>query len=258
MKKPKASYSWRNVAAPTYAEKEQPVVSMLGCNVTDRARRTCPDLLRQDQVLSKEEYNIMKKNNFSSFHIRKWYLLVEEVLANESGALADGKPLRKFVIAACLHNPFAGRFVEDLSPFIGPSPDLGHEFARRLSEATQGLTIESYGKACLVGMDGEYEHGNALLTNPAANPVRESVGGGKAWVPSSSKRGGPGTSIDIPLAHKDALYVRSHYDTVTAQFSDAPNRDEVIVCWAVATRGRLHARLGGLDASKIKGQDGLY
>jgi len=199
----------------------------------------------------------MREPNLSVFHIRKWYLQIEDTLAGETGAPADGEPLRKIAIAACLHNPFAGRFVSDLSPWTGPSPDLGHEISRRIKAAAQGRAIESYGKACIVGVDGEYEHGNALLTNPAANPVREGIGGGKSWVPSTGKRGGPGTTIDIPLAHKDALYVRSHYDTLTAQFADGPNRDEVVVIWAFATRGRLNARLGGLKASEIKGQDGL-
>jgi hypothetical protein len=199
----------------------------------------------------------MKHPNFGPYHIRKWYRQIEDVLANESGMAADGAPLRKIVIAAALHNPYAGRYEADLSAFVEASPALGAEFGRRLREAAQGAPIESYGKACLVGMDGEYEHGNALLTNPAANPVREAVGGGKAWVPSTGKRGGPGTSIDIPLAHKDALYVRSHYDTVTSMFNDAPNRDEVLVIWAFATRGRLHARLGGLRASEIEGRNGL-
>lgn len=199
----------------------------------------------------------MKNPNFGAFHIRKWYLQVEDTLAGETGAAADGAPLRKIVIAACIHNPFAGRYVQDLSSWIEPSPELGREFGRRIRESAQGQAIESYGKACLVGIDGEYEHGNALLTNPAANPVRDGVGGGKSWVPSTGKRGSPGTAIDIPLAHKDALYVRSHYDTLTAQFSDGPNRDEVIVAWAFATRGRLNARLGGLAASDVKGEDGL-
>ena len=196
--------------------------------------------------------------NFSVFHIRKWYLQVEDTLCGESGAPADGEPLRKIVIAACLHNPFAGKFVQDLSPWIEPSPELGKEFGRRIQEVAQGRRIESYGKACLVGIDGEYEHGNALLTNPAANPIREAVGGAKSWVPSTGKRGAPGTVIDIPLAHKNALYVRSHYDTATAMFSDGPNRDEVILIWAFATRGRLNARLGGLKASEVLGNDGLY
>jgi hypothetical protein len=199
----------------------------------------------------------MKTPNLSAFHIRKWYLQIEDTLAGESGAPADGDALRKIVIAASIHNPFAGRYVQDLSSWIEPSPDLGREFGRRIREAAAGRAIESYGKACLVGVAGEYEHGNALLTNPAANPVRDAVGGGKSWVPSTGKRGGPGTTLDIPLAHKDALYVRSHYDTVTAMFSDAPNPDEVLICWAFATRGRLNARLGGLKASDVKGEDGL-
>jgi hypothetical protein len=201
--------------------------------------------------------DLLKTPNFGDYHIRKWYLQIEQTLANESGLRADGEPLTKFVIAAAIHNPFAGRFEEDLSSFVEPSPSLGQEFGRRIIEAAAGAHIESYGKAALVGVDGEYEHGNALLTNPAANPVRDALGGGMSWVPSSGKRGGPGTAIDIPLAHKDALYVRSHYDTVTATFNDAPNRDEVVVIWAFATRGRLHARLGGLKASEIQGKDGL-
>ncbi len=199
----------------------------------------------------------MKTPNFGPFHIRKWFLQIEDNLAGESGQAADGAPLRKIVIAACLHNPYAGRYVQDLSAWIEASPPLGQEFGRRIQAAAGGQAIESYGKACLVGIDGDYEHGNALLTNPAANPVREAVGGGKSWVPSTGKRGGPGTILDIPLAHKDALYVRSHYDTVSVSFNDAPNRDEVLLCWAFATRGRLNARLGGLKASEIKGQDGL-
>ncbi len=201
---------------------------------------------------------VMKAPNFGPFHVRKWFLQVEDTQANEAGELADGAPLTRIVVAAAaVHNPYAGRFEKDLSGFIEPSPLLGEEFGRRIREAARGRSIQSYGKACLVGTDGEYEHGNALLTSAAANPVRAALGGGKAWVPSTGKRGGPGTAIDIPLAHKDALYVRSHYDTFTATFGDAPNRDEVLVIWAFATRGRLHARLGGLEASQVKGQDGL-
>jgi hypothetical protein len=198
-----------------------------------------------------------KTPNFNAFHIRKWYLQIEDTLATESGAGADGEPLRKFVLAACLHNPYAGRYEQDLGAWIDASPALGQEFGRRIQAAAAGQPIESYGKACLVGSDGDYEHGNALLTNPAANPVRDGVGGGKSWVPSTGKRGGPGTILDVPLAHKDALYVRSHYDTISVSFNDAPSRDEVLIVWAFATRGRLNARLGGLKASDVKGQDGL-
>ena len=198
-----------------------------------------------------------KAPNFHGYHIRKWYLQIEDTLAGETGRSADGAPLRKIVIAAALHNPYAGRYEPDLSAFIESSPALGAEFGRRIKEAAAGQAIESYGKACLVGTDGEYEHGNALLTNPAANPVRDALGGAKSWVPSTGKRGGPGTVLDVPLAHKDALYVRSHYDTVSVMFNDAPNRDELLIVWAFATRGRLNARLGGLKASDVKGQDGL-
>lgn len=199
----------------------------------------------------------MKNPNFGVFHIRKWFLQIDDTLATENGKPADGEPVRKIVIAACVHNPFAGRHVEDLTPWIEGSVELGLEFGRRIKAAAEGVAIESYGKAILVGLDGDYEHGNALLTNPAANPIRDALGGGKSWVPSTGKRGVPGTIVDIPLAHKDALYVRSHYDTVSASFNDAPNRDEVLVCWAFATRGRLHARLGGLKASEVEGQNGL-
>ena len=195
--------------------------------------------------------------NFGAFHIRKWFSQIEEVLAGETGAAHDGAPLIKYMIGACIHNPYAGRYVEDLSAWIDASPELGIEIGRRLLLLTGGASVESYGKAILVGIDGEYEHGNALLTNPAANPVRNAVGGGKSWVPSTGKRGVPGTILDIPLAHKDALYVRSHYDTMSVSFDDAPNRDEVIICWAFATRGRLNARLGGLKTSEVKGEDGL-
>lgn len=199
----------------------------------------------------------MKSPNFGIFHIRKWFQYAEETLATESGQPADGLSLHKYVVAACIHNPFAGRYVEDLSAWIEGSPELGREFGRRILALSAGHEIQSYGKAILVGTDGDYEHGNALLTNPAANPVRDALGGGKAWVPSTGKRGVPGTVLDIPLAHKDALYVRSHYDTLSVSFSDAPSRDEVLICWAFATRGRLNARLGGIKASEIKGEDGL-
>ncbi|HEX5739409.1 MAG TPA: amino acid synthesis family protein [Hydrogenophaga sp.] len=199
----------------------------------------------------------MKSPNFGIFHVRKWFLQVEDSLAGETGAPADGEPLRKIVIAACVHNPYAGRYEQDLSTWIEGSPELGREFGRRIQAAAGDQQIQSYGKAILVGADGEYEHGNALLTNPAADPIRVALGGGKSWVPSTGKRGVPGTVLDIPLAHKDALYVRSHYDSVSVSFNDAPSRDEVLVCWAFATRGRLNARLGGLKASEVKGLDGL-
>ncbi|MSQ69997.1 MAG: amino acid synthesis family protein [Betaproteobacteria bacterium] len=199
----------------------------------------------------------MRKANFKGYHIRKWFTQIEDTLANESGQAADGAPLRKIVIAAAIHNPYAGKFSRTLDRIVKPSPLLGTAFGERIRELAGAGGIQSYGKACLVGTAGEYEHGNAFLTSVFADPVRDAIGGGMSWVPSSGKRGGPGTAIDIPLAHKDALYVRSHYDTVTATFSDAPAPDEVVVIFAFATRGRLHARLGGLKAGEVKGKDGL-
>jgi hypothetical protein len=204
-----------------------------------------------------EDVNLSKPANFKRYHIRKWYVQIDESLANESGQLADGAPLRKLVLAAAIANPYAGRFSENLDLIVADSPALGEEFGRRVQALLGSDRIESYGKAAIVGTGGEYEHGNAFLTSIFADPVRDAVGGGSAWIPSSGKRGTPGTSIDIPLAHKDALYVRSHYDTLTAQFADAPSADEVVVAFAFASRGRLHARLGGLRSTEITGEDGL-
>lgn len=191
----------------------------------------------------------MRTKNFGEFHIRKWYLQIEDTLANETGVLADGEPVRKIVIGAAVHNAFSGKFVEDLSGAVRASATLGEEFGKRLQNVIGNARVASYGKACLVGAAGEYEHGNALLTTAFADPVRHAIGGARAWIPSTGKRGSPGSSIDIPLAHKDELYVRSHYDTVSAMFADAPNADEIVIAFAFATRGRLHSRLGGPQAA---------
>jgi hypothetical protein len=198
----------------------------------------------------------MPEANFGPYRVRKWFTFVEDTQTNESGQ-PDGDPTRKIVIAAAVHNPYAGRFSEDLSDIVAKSDLLGTEFGRRAVAAAGDMPIQSYGKACVVGALGEYEHGNAFLTQVFADRVRESVGGGKAWVPSTGKVASPGAVIDIPLAHKDALFVRSHYDTVSVSFGDAPRGDEVVVAFAFATRGRLRARLGGLAAQDITGTDGL-
>jgi hypothetical protein len=189
--------------------------------------------------------------------IRKWFSFLEETVANETGRKADGPILHKIAVAAAVRNPYAGRFSRNLDRLLKPSRRLGQEFGRRLVALSNGTGIESYGKACLVGMQGEYEHGNALITSAFADPIRKAIGGAKAWIPSTGKCGGPGTPIDIPLAHKDALYVRSHYDTLTLQFGDAPAPNEIIVIFVAASRGRLHARLGGLRSKDAVG-DGLH
>jgi len=199
----------------------------------------------------------MKEPNLDRLHVRKWFVLREETHATESGRLADGPPVVKIVVAAAVQNPHAGTFGDDFTDVFAGSVALGKEFARRILAAADGQELASYGKASVVGAQGEYEHGNAFLTTDFATPVREALGGAIAWMPSTGKRGGPGVSIDIPLAHKNALYVRSHYDTATVAFSDAPAPDEVVVAVAVATRGRLHARLGGPAPADVIGEDGL-
>jgi len=198
-----------------------------------------------------------RASNFNGLHIRKWFELRDETFALETGRLADGPPLVKAVVAAAIANPHSGVFVEAFDAVIAESGHLGIEFGRRLRRLLGAEAAQSYGKAFLVGVNGEYEHGNAFLTSAFADPIRAALGGGKAWIPSTGKRGGPGTTLDIPLAHKDALYVRSHYDTVSMTFADAPAPDEVVIAVAVATRGRLHARLGGIKAAEIVGLDGL-
>ena len=174
---------------------------------------------------------------------------------------ADGRdvvpPLRKAAAVAIIDNPFAGRFVEDLSPLTRASEAIGREIcaiAVRLLAPDQAV---SYGKAAVVGTNGEQEHGNAMLTTVFGNVMREAAGGGKAWISSMTKRAAPGAAIDIPLAHKDALYVRSHYDGMTVMLPDAPQPNEIAIIAVYATRGRPNQRVGGLSASDIKGQDGL-
>ena len=174
---------------------------------------------------------------------------------------ADGRdvvpPLRKAAAVAIIDNPFAGRFVEDLSPLTHASEAIGREIcaiAVRLLAPDQAV---SYGKAAVIGINGEQEHGNAMLTTVFGNVMREAIGGGKAWISSMTKRAAPGAAIDIPLAHKDALYVRSHYDGMTVMLPDAPQPNEIAIIAVYATRGRPNQRVGGLSASDIKGQDGL-
>ena len=193
----------------------------------------------------------------NGYHIRKWVEFFEESLSDEMGKAPDGLPLAKFVVGAVIKNPYANNFSEDLSFLTKSSAGLGEAFGQRLIRASNGYPITSYGKSFIIGVSGQYEHGNACLTTAFADPIRKAIGGGKAWIPSTGKLGGPGVNIDVPLANKDALYVRSHYDTVTVSLSDAPRPDEIFVIFAGASRGRLNARLGGLKETDVIGEDGL-
>ena len=165
-------------------------------------------------------------------------------------------PLLKAAAVAVLDNPFAGRFEEDLSPLVKASEDVGREICP-LAAGLLGSAPQSYGKAAVVGMNGEQEHGVAMLTTVFGNVMREAAGGGAAWVSSVTKRAAPGATVDVPLAHKDALYVRSHYDGMTITLHDAPLPDEIAIICVYASRGRPHARVGGLAANEITGVDGL-
>ncbi len=167
-------------------------------------------------------------------------------------------PLRRVAAVAIVGNPYAGRYVEDLSEGIAASAAVGEVLAKLAVEALGPYKAESYGKGGVVGLGGELEHANALLTTVFATPLRSAVGGAEAWIPSFTKLAAPGSLIDIPLAHKDALYVRSHYDGLSVTLPpDAPAHDEIALIVCLANRGRLNARVGGLAAEAIIGKDGL-
>ncbi len=186
--------------------------------------------------------------------VRKFVTVVEHVV-QEAGIDAV-PPLRKVAVAAVVRNPYAGRYSEDLSGIVEPSRELGVELGRLLVEAMGG-PVQGYGKAAIVGTNGELEHTHAFLTSVLADRLREAVGGGKAWISSTGKRGAMGAEIDVPLASKDALFVRSHYDTITVRIADAPEPDEAVVILAGASRGRPNFRLGGLRLEDAKREDGL-
>lgn len=187
--------------------------------------------------------------------IRRILTFCDEV-RSEAGRRTE-PPLRKSAVVAVVHNPFAGRYVEDLSPLTAASAAIGKEICAIAVALLAPDKPVSYGKAAVIGLAGEQEHGNAMLTTTFGDVMREAAGGGKAWISSFTKRAAPGATIDIPFAHKDALYVRSHYDGITITLHDAPRPDEIALICAYATRGRPNHRIGGLAAADIKGIDGL-
>lgn len=188
------------------------------------------------------------------YEVRTWVSHVEEIV--HDGHPAHELPLIKAVVGVVFKNPFAATDATDLSPLIDPSAWLGTELARRGVALLGGRAVESYGKGGVVGTAGEQEHVVACVTSVFGDALRSSVGGGLAWISSVTKYGGPGVTIDVPLAHKDALYVRSHYDAVSLTVPSGPRPDEILVCAAFATGGRLHQRSGGPTADNIVG-DGL-
>jgi Amino acid synthesis len=165
--------------------------------------------------------------------------------------------VRRVVAAAVLANPFAGRYVEDLSELIAESVPLSGLLAGGAVAQLGGAPVHSYGKGGIVGTDGELEHVAAMLHPEFGAPLREACGGGTAIIPSAKKRGGPGATLDVPLHYKDAAFVRSHFDAVELRIADAPASDELVIAVAVTDGGRPLPRVGGLQVSEIVGEDGL-
>ena len=192
----------------------------------------------------------------TAVEIRKRAITVEDIF-HEGGPPA-AVPLRRGAILAAIRNPFAGRYVEDIQGFMKDLEPLGLAMAQALVAAMGGnvRAIEGYGKGTIVGADGELEHG-ALWHAPGGYAMRAVLGDAKAIVPSTKKVGGPGTRLDVPITHINASYVRSHFDAFEFGLPDGPRADEMVVVLAMTTGPRIHARAGGLNASEIKGEDGL-
>jgi hypothetical protein len=190
-------------------------------------------------------------------NIRKLIVQVDETRI-EMGRPVD-PPTRRALAMAVIDNPCAGRYVENLDALVAIGEELGGLLGRRCVQAL-GIAPEqahSYGKAAIVGEAGELEHAAAILHPKLGAPLRAAVSKGAALVPSSKKRGGLGTAIDVPLGHKDAAFVRSHFDAMEARVSDAPRAGEIVVAVVVTDSGRPLPRIGGLQVSEIKGEDGL-
>ena len=189
--------------------------------------------------------------------IRKLIIQVDETRI-EMGRHID-PPVRKALAIAVIENPCAGRYVEDLDQLITIGEEMGALLGQK-AVAALGISpgdVHSYGKAAIVGEAGELEHAAAILHPKLGAPLRAAVEKGAALVPSSKKRGGMGTAIDVPLGHKDAAFVRSHFDAMEARVSDAPRASEIVVAVVVTDSGRPLARIGGLQVDDIKGEDGL-
>jgi Amino acid synthesis len=189
--------------------------------------------------------------------IRKLITITDEIHIEQDQEVSP--PTRRAAAIAVIANPFAGKFEPDLSELM----DIGEELGALLGEravAALGIRpsqVESYGKAALVGENGELEHAAAILHPKLGKPLRAAVEKGAALVPSSKKRGTLGTPLDIPLGHKDAAFVRSHFDSMEVRVNDAPHANEILVAVAVTDSGRPLPRVGGLQKHEIKGEDGL-
>ena len=187
--------------------------------------------------------------------IRKFKLDIEEV--HHEGGPVVAEPLLIAVAVAVVENPYAGRYEENLLPFMEQLRALGSELSQRLITALGGeQQVQAYGKGAIVGEDGELEHG-AVWHEAGGWAMREALGNPKAIVPAAKSIAGPGSRIMIPLGHIQAAYVRSHFGVAEMTLWDGPRRNEIAFGLAMATGGRIHARIGGLAAGDVKGEDGL-
>jgi len=189
--------------------------------------------------------------------IRKIIVQVDEVL--QEGGQVVSPPTRRALAMAVITNPYAGQFSENLDQLIDIGEELGGLLGERCVKALgiQPEDAQSYGKAAIVGEAGELEHAAAILHPKLGAPLRKAVSKGAALVPSAKKQGTLGTAIDVPLGHKDAAFVRSHFDAMEARVNDAPRANEIVVAVVVTDSGRPHPRIGGLQVHEITGTDGL-
>jgi hypothetical protein len=190
----------------------------------------------------------------AEFRLRKLSVLTEEIHHDGGTAAA---PRARAAVLALVANPFAGRFVADLQPAMEDLKPLGLMMSERLIAALGGRGgIDGYGKGAIVGAAGEAEHG-ALWHVPGGYAMRELLGESRAIVPSAMKVGAMGATLDVPLGHINAAYVRSHFDAMTVSMPDGPRADEILLVLAMSKGGRVHSRMGGLELHQVKGEDGL-
>ena len=190
-------------------------------------------------------------------NIRKIVVQVDETWQEMGRTVSP--PTRRALAMAVIANPYAGRYSENLDELIAIGEELGALLGQKCVQAL-GIApgqAHSYGKAAIVGEGGELEHAAAILHPKLGAPLRQAVEKGAALVPSAKKCGGMGAAIDVPLGHKDAAFVRSHFDAMEARVSDAPRAAEIVVAVVVTDSGRPLPRIGGLQVQEIQGQDGL-
>jgi hypothetical protein len=189
--------------------------------------------------------------------VRKFVTVVDETHSEMGRPVSP--PIRRAAALAVIANPFAGRYEENLEPLIEIGEELGDVLGRRALEAlgVPGEAVEGYGKAAAIGENGEMEHAAAILHPKLGAPLRKLIGTAPALIPSSKKRGSLGVLLDVPLGHKAAAYVRSHFDGMEVRVPDAPRADEILVAVVLTTGGRPLPRVGGLTHAEAKGEDGL-